>query len=193
MPMRSWSTPIAGSARPPAPSALRDLAAVDSPRPGRVRFLLDRPVEDFPSALADPRFGLVAPGAAARVRHRATSASTRAEPGRSSTGSTTAASVLLARNAGWWGTPLGLGPGVDQVELTAVGGGAGRVSALVGEGAEIADQLGRRAARRRRCRSAADRRSPAAGSRSASSVRSAASTPPAAAQSLADVWLTDLR
>ncbi len=41
---------------------LPDLTAADSPRPGRVRFILDEPVKRFPLALADPRFGLVAPG-----------------------------------------------------------------------------------------------------------------------------------
>jgi peptide/nickel transport system substrate-binding protein len=180
-----WIGSAAGRARIP------ELAAADSPRPGRVRFLLDRPSRHFPSRLADPRFGLVAPApllGVGRDRLRLDASGTGPFEYRGHDGRT----VLLARNASWWGTPLGLGPGVDQVELTAVAGGPNRVDALVGEGAEVADELGKTAANR----VTADPLLTAVGGGGKTlglerSVRGLDSA--AAGQSLADVWLTDLR
>jgi len=170
---------------------LPELTAADSPRPGRVRFLLDRPSEDFPRALADPRFGLVAPApllGSGDSDLRPDAAGTgpfeyREHDGRS---------VLLARNSTWWGTPLGLGPGVDQVELTNVAGSAQRLAALKGEGAEVADQLGPAAIRRLSADpllTALSGGGVAIGlERSVRGFDSASS-----GQSLADIWLTDLR
>ena len=180
-----WIGSATGAERLPA------LAAVDSPRPGRVRFLLSQPSKDIPSALADPRFGLVAPApllgaGAAGLRLDASGTGPFEYRERDGRG------VLLARNAAWWGTPLGLGPGVDQVEMRPVERGAGRASALIGEGAEIADELNSNAVKR----VAADPLLTVVASGGTAlglerSVRGfdSAST----AQSLADVWLTDLR
>ena len=101
--------------------------------------------------------------------------------------------MLLARNADWWGTPLGLGPGVDQVELTVIPVAARRIDGLLSGAVDVADELGGGAAMKR----IADDplltvvRGPAVKLGLERSVRGIDSA--AAAQALADVWLTDLR
>jgi ABC-type transport system substrate-binding protein len=167
------------------------LSAVDSPRPGRVRFLLDRSSPRFPRTLADPRLGMVAPAPLLGLGHgglRLDAGGTGPFEyrGRGDGG------VLLARNAGWWGTPLGLGPGVDQVELTVMPIAARRIDGLLSGAVDVADELGGAAMKR----IANDPlltvvRGPAATLGLERSVRGIDSA--AAAQSLADVWLTDLR
>ena len=170
---------------------LPELSAVDSPRPGRVRFLLDRPSQRFPRALADPRLGLVAPAPLldlerGGLRLEAGGTGPFDYRGREGGG------VLLARTADWWGTPLGLGPGVDQVELTVVPVAARRIEGLLSGAVDVADELGGTAMQR-----IADDplltavRGPAAKLGLERSVRGIDSA--AAAQPLADVWLTDLR
>jgi peptide/nickel transport system substrate-binding protein len=174
----------------PGRALLPELDAADSPRPGLVRFLLDRPAERFPVELAEPRLGIVAPSALA-------DGASPVELGGSGTGpfeprESDAAGVLLARNAGWWGTDLGLGPGVDQIELTADPVDAHRAAALFDGAVDVADELSRRAVARVRDAAVL------------TMVRGAASTvgmersvrgldTASATQSLADVWLTDLR
>ena len=183
---RRWlDSPAAGELVP-------KLSAVDSPRPGRVRFLLDRPSQRFPRALADPRLGLVAPApllglGRGGLRLDAGGTGPFEYRGREDGG------VLLARNADWWGTPLGLGPGVDQVELTVIPVAARRIDGLLSGAVDVADELGGGAAMKR----IADDplltvvRGPAVKLGLERSVRGIDSA--AAAQALADVWLTDLR
>ncbi|MFN8114186.1 MAG: ABC transporter substrate-binding protein [Solirubrobacterales bacterium] len=170
---------------------LPGLTAADSPRPGRVRFILDRPVAGFATDLADPHLGLVAPGPLIGLGGgslRLDAAGTGPFEFRGREGG----SVLLARNAEWWGTDLGLGPGIDQVELGPEPDAGNRLAALRSGTVEIADDLARGAARRI---AAAPLLTTVRGSaavvgieRSVRGIDSAA-----AAQSLADVWLTDLR
>jgi MarR-like DNA-binding transcriptional regulator SgrR of sgrS sRNA len=176
---------------PAAGDLLPGLLAADSPRPGRVRFLLDRPWQRFPRALASPRLGLVAPAPLLGLGH----GGLRLDAG--GTGpfeyrGREEGSLLLARNAGWWGTPLALGPGVDQVELTVMPVAARRIEGLLSGAVDVADELGGTAMQR-----IADDpllaavRGPAARLGLERSVRGIDSA--AAAQALADVWLTDLR
>jgi len=180
-----WIRSAAGQQLLPA------LTAADSPRPGRVRFILDRPVRGFPSALDDPRFGLVAPAPLAGIGARPAridAAGTGPFEFRGRTGG----SVMLARNADWWGTPLGLGPGVDQVEVNVDPVPGHRFAQLVAGAVEVAHELGANAVGR------------VASSPLLTAVRGAAATiglersvrgidAANASQSLADVWLTDLR
>ena len=100
--------------------------------------------------------------------------------------------VLLARNAGWWGTALGLGPGIDQIELTADPVAGHRLDALLDGAVDVADELGHNAADRVHAAPLVTMvRGAAATIGVERSVRGIDST--SASQSLADVWLTDLR
>ena len=174
-----------------AHALLPELNAADSPRPGLVRFLLDRPAERFPVELAQPRLGIVAPSALAG------SPEGPVELGASGTGpfelrESDAGGVLLARNAGWWGTELELGPGVDQIELTADPAVAHRSAALLGGAVDVADELGGRSLSR--VRAAAVLTLVRGGVATVGMERSVRGLDSASAtQSLADVWLTDLR
>jgi len=172
----------------PGPQLLPELGFVDSPQPGIVRFFLDRPQPGFDRTLARAELGLVAPQAIAaadggEVRHPLAGAGPfelRERDGEK---------VLLARNAAWWGSALGLGPGVDQIEVLGDEGAALRVEQLRTGLVEVADAV----------RGAAIDDDPALTSVPGRdlvvgielSVRGLSSV--AAAQSLADVWLTDLR
>ncbi len=180
-----WLASAAGRA------LLPHLNAADSPRPGRVRFILDRPDDDFGRSLADPRLGLVAPGPlvgrdGSPARLDAAGTGPFEFRGRDDGG------ILLARNANWWGTTLGLGPGVDQIDLTTDPIPGHRLEELLSGAVEVADELGS---------GAADR---IADAPLLTAVRGAAVTiglersvrgidSATAVQSLADVWLTDLR
>jgi ABC-type transport system substrate-binding protein len=179
------------TASPKARALLPGLMAADSPRPGRVRLILDHPVEDFGSSLADCRLGLIAPGALIGLgggTTRLDSAGTGPFEFRGREGGT----VLLARNAGWWGTPLGLGPGIDQIDLAVDRSPAHRLSALLTGAVEVADDLARGAGGRIAAApllTTVDGPGVTVGiERSVRGIDSAA-----ADQSLADVWLTDLR
>ena len=178
-------------AAPVGRELLPGLTAADSPRPGRVRFILDGPAEGFAAALADPRLGLIAPGPLIGLGGgalRLDAAGTGPFEYRGREGG----SVLLARNAGWWGTPLGLGPGIDQVDLSVDPSPGHRLTALLSGAVEVADDLARDAAGRI---SSAPLLTTVGGAAAVvgieRSVRGFDSA--AAAQSLADVWLTDLR
>jgi ABC-type transport system substrate-binding protein len=180
-----WASSTSGRALMP------ELTAADTPRPGRVRFILDRPVPGFATTLADPRLGLVAPGSLIGLGGgslRLDAAGTGPFEFRGHEGG----SILLARNAGWWGTQLGLGPGIDQVELSTDPDAGRRLAALRSGTVEVADDLARGAAGQI---SSAPLLTIVRGSatvvgieRSVRGIDTAA-----AAQSLADVWLTDLR
>jgi ABC-type transport system substrate-binding protein len=175
----------------PGPELLPGLVAVDYPRPGRVRFILDRPDPRFGRRLADPRLGLVAPSALPTI------ASAPVKLGSTGTGpfelrEQDGPATLLARNVGWWGADLGLGPGVEQVELVDVPSPGSRGDGLLDGGFDVADALDRRTAKR----IAADPLLTVIGggagvlgmSRAVRGLESAD-----AAQPLADAWLTRLR
>ncbi|MDQ3102279.1 MAG: ABC transporter substrate-binding protein [Actinomycetota bacterium] len=170
-----------------------ELIAADSPQPGQVRFLLDGASTRFPQRLASARLGLIAPNAIPAVDNGLLLPSaSRTGTGPFELREREGDRTLLARNADWWGTPLGLGPGVDQLELVDLRDGRLRVDGLVGGSFEVADDLDPDLAR-------AVERNPlltvvrGGGSvlgmeRSVRGIESAASDQP-----LADVWLTDIR
>jgi len=170
---------------------LPELIVADNPAPGVVRFQLDRPAPDFPRRLADARLGVVAPAALAEVG----SGAMGADPIQSGTGpfelrEREAGRTLMARNATWWGAPLGLGPGVDQVELIDPGGGVAGAEQLESGSVEVA-ALARaevREVKRNPLLSVVRGGGPPLGAeRSVRGLSSAEETQP-----LADVWLTDL-
>lgn len=173
------------------PELLPDLIAPDSPRPGVVRFLLSKPSPEFPKLLADARLGIAAPNAIAGLGDEPLA------PGPTGTGpfefrERTPESVLLVRNPAWWGAGLGLGPGLDQIELERVDTPKARATELVAGTIEVATGLRGEAARR-------VARAPLLSTVSGDgttigierSVRGISSADDE--QSLADVWLTDLR
>ncbi len=170
---------------------LPGLEAADSPRPGRVRFILDRPIEGFATALSDPRLGLVAPGPLIGLGGDALQLDA-AGSGPFEYRGREGGSLLLARNAGWWGSALGLGPGIDQVDLSVDPSPGHRLAALLSGTVEIADDLGRVAADRI---ASAPLLTTIAGTGAVVGIeRSVRGIDKASAsQSLADVWLTELR
>jgi peptide/nickel transport system substrate-binding protein len=123
---------------------LPELFAVDAPRPDEVRFLLDRPVRDLPARLASPRLGIVSPrglepqsGQRARFLTEVRGSGTGAfEPG-----AIGPRRLELARYAGWWGSPIGLGPAVDGVTFFAAPQPGQRFRMLAEGTAQIADPL----------------------------------------------------
>lgn len=180
----------------PGPGLLPELPSLpsppaDSPQPGIVRFLLERPAPQFPRELADPRLGLVAPSAlagagSAPIRLGGTGTGPfelrEGDPG----------TILLARNVSWWGADLGLGPGVEQVELQEEDDSGRRADDLIAGGVEVAEDLDATAAAR------VDRDPLSTLVRSGGSVLGIARSvrgieSATAAQPLADVWLTNLR
>lgn len=174
----------------PGPQLVPELAFVDSPRPGIVRFFLERPQPRFDRALARAELGLIAPRAIAtadggEVRRQQAGAGPFELRGHEG------GTVLLARNASWWGSPLGLGPGVDQIEVLGDEGVALRVEQLESGLVQVADAIEPTAIDDNPALTSV----PGAGADAVigveRSVRGISTT--AAAQSLADVWLTDLR
>jgi ABC-type transport system substrate-binding protein len=171
---------------------LPELIVADNPQPGLVRFQLDRPTPDFPTELSAARLGLVAPQAllgagTAPLAIGAERTGTGPFELREHDGGRT----LLARNADWWGTPLGLGPGVDQVELVDVEGGEERVGQLESGSVDVAaalDQdLARVVARNPLLTVVRGGGSALGMERSVRGIESADVEQP-----LADVWLTDI-
>src|SRR5262245_26596744 len=125
-------------------SLLPHLFAVDAPTPSEVRFILDRPVRDLPQRLASPRLGIVSPraldpenGQGAHylpdVRNSGIGAF---EP--SSNGP---ARLELSRSAGWWGSPMGLGPALDGVTFVVAPFPGQRYRMLAEGAAQVADPL----------------------------------------------------
>ena len=132
---------------------LPHLFAVDAPRPDEVRFLLDQPVRDFAARLASPRLGVVSPGALdPQSGQRARFLPDARGPG---TGAFQPvgggpARLELSRFAGWWGSPMGLGPALDGVTFVAAPKADQRLRLLQGGAVQVADPLdasGLRAAR----------------------------------------------
>ena len=172
---------------------LPELIVADNPQPGLVRFQLDRPTPDFPTELSAARLGLVAPQALLGAGSGPLSiGSVRSGTGAFELREHETGRTLLARNAGWWGTPLGLGPGVDQIELADIEGGEERVGQLASGSVDVAAALTPRLARE------------VAGNPLLTVVRGGGSAlgmersvrgieTTEAEQPLADVWLTDIR
>lgn len=120
------------------------LFAVDAPRPDEVRFLLDEPVRDLARLLADPRLGIVSPqaldpqsGEGSRFRAEAVKSGT----GAFQAGPVGTDRIELSRFAGWWGTPLGLGPSLDGISFMLTPSPAERLGLLQGGSVQVADRL----------------------------------------------------
>jgi peptide/nickel transport system substrate-binding protein len=136
---RRWQTDPAGQ------SLLPHLFAVDAPRPDEVRFLLDQPVPDLVRRLSSPRLGIVSPraldpqsGQNASFLGDASGAGTGAfQMGPSGPGRQT-----LSRFAGWWGSPIGLGPALDGVTFVLAPQPSQRLRLLQGGAVQVADPLG---------------------------------------------------
>lgn len=122
---------------------LPDLFAVDAPRPDQVRFLLERPARDLPSRLASPRLGIVSPQALVRRRGelRFWPNATRSGTGPFAVARAAPQRLELARYAGWWGSPAGLGPALDGVAFVGAPTSAGRLDLLRSGSAQVADPL----------------------------------------------------
>lgn len=173
------------------PELVPELDFVDSPQPGLVRFFLDRPTPGFGRTLAQAELGLASPDAIA-----AAAGGPIRRPGAGAgpfeLREQDAERVLLARNSSWWGTPLGLGPGLDQVELLGGEEESLRVDQLLAGQIQVADDLDPEGAEQ----IAADpllttvpgREAVVGLERSVRGIDTAS-----ADQSLADVWLTNLR
>lgn len=114
---------------------------VDAPSPELVRFILPAPDSNFGSRLASPRLGIVSPRAITAA------AGTQLEPSRAPDSGTgpfelrerSSDRLLLARNTEWWGAARGLGPGVDQLELTVEPNPGERLAHLRDGSAEVAE------------------------------------------------------
>ena len=136
---RRWQTDPAGR------RLLPHLFAVDAPRPDEVRFLLDQPVADLLSRLADPRLGIVSPraldpesGEGARFQPGSPGSGTGPfQPGQRGPGR-----LELSRFAGWWGSPMGLGPALDGVTFLVAQLPSQRLRMLRDGDTQVADELG---------------------------------------------------
>jgi ABC-type transport system substrate-binding protein len=139
---RRWQSEPAGR------DLLPHLFAVDAPTPDEVRFLLDQPVPDLVPRLADPRLGIVSPralepesGEEARFVAGSQGSGTGAfQPAQRSPGR-----LELTRFAGWWGSPLGLGPALDGATFLVAPRPSQRLRLLRDGDAQVADQLGAKA------------------------------------------------
>lgn len=123
---------------------LPTLFAVDAPRPDVVRFLLQSPTPDLPNLLASPRLGIVSPQALRP--HSGEGARIAGNLGGPGTGPYQLSQISegrigLARNAAWWGSPLGLGPALDGVEFRATAQEPDRLALLQNGEARIAEGL----------------------------------------------------
>jgi len=163
---------------------LPELIVADNPQPGVVRFQLDRPSPDFPRRLDSGRLGIVAPDSLAAGGAEALGTGPfelrEQEAGR----------LLLARNGAWWGGPLGLGPGLDQIELIDLPAreGLGQLESGAVEVAAVPDaELARRALRDPLLTVVRGGGLALGMERSVRGIESGD-----ADQSLADAWLTDL-
>ncbi|MGA8219951.1 MAG: ABC transporter substrate-binding protein [Solirubrobacterales bacterium] len=136
---RRWQADPAGQA------LLPHLFAVDAPRPDEVRFLLDKPVPDLVRRLSSPRLAIVSPhaldprsGQNARFITEASGSGT----GPFQTGPSGPGRQMLSRFAGWWGSPMGLGPSLDGVTFVLAPQPSQRLRLLREGGVQVADSLG---------------------------------------------------
>lgn len=131
-------------ASPSGRRLLPRLFAVDSPRPGEVRFLHQRPVRDLERRLGDPRLGIVSPRALARrvgngLRRRAGDAGSGTGPFELQ--ERLSGRLRLERSLTWWGSGAGLGPALDAVVFVRARGEAERLRLLRDGDAQVADPL----------------------------------------------------
>jgi peptide/nickel transport system substrate-binding protein len=141
---RRWQSSATGT------RLLPHLFAVDAPRPNEVRFLLDGPVPDLVSRLSDPRLGIVSPRALDPQSGQ--HAGFLPDQAGSGTGAFVAgpsgpARLVLSRYAGWWGSPMGLGPSLDGVTFVVAPQPAQRLRLLEDGAVQVADPLGSTALR----------------------------------------------
>jgi peptide/nickel transport system substrate-binding protein len=135
---RRWQTSVAGQRLIP------HLFAVDAPRPDEVRFLLDKPVPDLVRRLSSPRLAIVSPRAldpasgqnADFLPDSAGSGTGAFEAGPSGPGR-----QMLSRFAGWWGSPMGLGPSLDGVTFVVAPQPNQRLRLLQEGAVQVADPL----------------------------------------------------
>jgi peptide/nickel transport system substrate-binding protein len=136
---RRWQSDPAGRA------LLPHLFAVDAPRPDEVRFLLDQPVQDLVAHLADPRLGIVSPQALdpqSGVGARFVAGSPGSGTGPFQPSQRSPGRLELSRFAGWWGSPMGLGPALDGVTFLVAPQPTQRLRLLRDGGVQVADELG---------------------------------------------------
>jgi peptide/nickel transport system substrate-binding protein len=135
---RRWQSDSRGRA------LLPHLFAVDAPRPDEVRFLLDQPVRGLARRLASPRLGIVSPRALepqSGQRSRFLPDARGSGTGAFRAGAGGPARLELVRFAGWWGSPIGLGPALDGVTFL-VAPLAGQRYRMLAEGTvQVADPL----------------------------------------------------
>lgn len=170
-----------------------ELIVADSPQPGVVRFQLNQSSSVFPRRLSSARLGIVAPGALAGLGGAPLPVgAVRTGSGPFELREREAGRTLLARNATWWGSPVGLGPGVDQLEVLDVGSGRVRVDQLVSGAVEVAaalaPDLSRRVLANPLLTVVRGGGSALGMERSVRGIETAEID-----QSLADAWLTDVR
>jgi peptide/nickel transport system substrate-binding protein len=137
---RRWSSDPVGQ------RLLPHLFAVDAPRPDEVRFLLDKPIPDLPRRLASPRLGIVSPRALdpqSGQRARFVPGSSRSGTGAFQTGASGPGRLDLSRFAGWWGSPMGLGPALDGITFVVAPQPGQRLRMLSDGTVQVADPLGR--------------------------------------------------
>ncbi|HEX2358217.1 MAG TPA: ABC transporter substrate-binding protein [Solirubrobacterales bacterium] len=136
---RRWLTSAMGRALLPG------LFAVDAPRPNEVRFIFRERAAGVPELLASPRLGIVSPQALAPATGERSSFDPEAigsGTGAFELGGQSPDRLDLARNAGWWGSALGLGPALDGISFIVAPSGAGRLGLLQGGDAQVAEPLG---------------------------------------------------
>jgi peptide/nickel transport system substrate-binding protein len=136
---RRWQSSAAGRA------LLPHLFAVDAPRPDEVRFLLDQPVPDLDRRLSSPQLAIVSPRAldpqtGQHARFLADAAGSGTGPFLLGPGGP--GRLTLSRFAGWWGSPMGLGPSLDGVSFVVAPRPSQRLRMLQDGTVEVADPLG---------------------------------------------------
>jgi peptide/nickel transport system substrate-binding protein len=124
-----------------AAQLIPELIAVDSPRPGEVRFQLAAPVPDLPARLADARLGLVSRAAlegrgGRPIRFGSTGSGPYELRERDGRG------MLLVRSERWWGRAAGLGPGINQLDFALVDDELERAGELIEGEVAMATELG---------------------------------------------------